>query len=42
MFLEFVALYYYFNLYMNFQNITILNKHNISGYLSTEGYFFTI
>ena len=37
-----ILLNYYFNLYMNFQNITILNKHNISGYLSTEGYFFTI
>ena len=32
----------YFNLYMNYQNIIILEKHNISGYLSTEGYFFTI
>lgn len=32
----------YFNQYMNYQNITILDKMNISGNLSTEGYFFTI
>ena len=32
----------HFNENMNYKNITILNKHNISGYLSTEGYFFTI
>ena len=32
----------YFNKYMNYQNITILDKLNISGNLSTEGYFFTI
>ena len=32
----------YFCEYMNYQNISILDKHNISGYLSTEGYFFTI
>lgn len=32
----------YFNKYMNFQNINILDKLNISGNLSTEGYFFTI
>ena len=31
----------YFNKYMNFKNITILNKLNIDGYLSTEGFFFT-
>ena len=36
-----LILYEYFNQYMNFKNITILNKLNIDGYLSTEGYFFT-
>ena len=32
----------YFNKNLEYKNITILDKHNISGYLSTEGYFFTI
>ena len=32
----------YFNEYLEYKNINILDKHNISGHLSTEGYFFTI
>ena len=32
----------YFNEYLEYKNKNIIDKHNISGYLSTEGYFFTI
>jgi len=32
----------HFNEKMNYKNISILDKMNISGYLSTEGYFFSI
>ena len=32
----------YFNSFMRFHNIDILDIHNVSGNLSTEGYFFTI
>lgn len=37
-----ILLNQYFNKNLEYKNITILDKHNISGYLSTEGYFFTI
>lgn len=32
----------YINENLEYKNINILDKHNISGHLSTEGYFFTI
>ena len=34
-----IVLNKYFNEKMNYKNISILDKMNISGYLSTEGYF---
>ena len=37
-----IVLNTYFNQKMNYKNINILDKMNVSGYLSTEGYFFTI
>ena len=37
-----IVLNKHFNEKMNYKNISILDKMNISGYLSTEGYFFSI